>query len=290
MLRLTSVESRRIASLRRAPLLTDPRVAIPGGLATMALLVGAMGWGLVVGALMVVIPLALLVIAVWWTVRTIRSGPGQQDEPDERWRERRPWNRRVLRDDSARNAHAWGLMALLILVFLAAAGRENLVEVGLLAGVPAAVAAYHYVRLFRHGRGKVILADFPAFTGDDLRFVFVGRPSLAGAGADFLVENLEHRFAEPVTGVRMVGGFRLQRNKIPTIEGRFSARTSATLDEQGRAAVTIPIPIRSVGTTLAPERSRTGFSWQLQVTASVPGADYSGVFVLPVYEPPRERR
>lgn len=132
---------------------------------------------------------------------------------------------------------------------------------------------YFVLRRLRFGKTKVLFGNFPFFIGENLDVSFEGSRKLANISQlDVTLRCVEEAFEARGSG----------RNRSMELVGYqiyHDQRKHAT-DTEGRASFSFPLPAEIPGTQLI---ESPPIYWELVVRAVLPGVDYEGVFLMPVY-------
>jgi hypothetical protein len=210
----------------------------------------------------------------------------------EKWRRDYPWPLRGTSGEAGRRLayHAAGL--LLVAAFLGLfhflmwrewQSPDSIhgfiwIFIGALALFDVILAAslvfflYRLMQWFRFGRAEILFQGAPFPPGGELRVLFQGSPNLAGA------EKTE-------AALRHVREQMVRRGEDSAHEALmlYEDRKPLRLDSRGAAEISFMLPPDAPETNLGNPADFTRY-WEVVVTARMPGVDYEGVFLVPVYK------
>jgi len=209
----------------------------------------------------------------------------------EPWRRDYPWPLEFVRDDSTRSLRqqVTGLMLLLLFMvpfnYFGFAGVRSLRDLqedqrwipALVAGlfdlafvILAIFLVYSLVRWWRFGRARFVFEEGPPFyLGGKLRGTFEGNPVLSAASkAEAILRGVEEY---------MVGS---GDDTHHVMRALYEDRKPLRINSMGMAHIEFDLPADGPETCLSDVPTRY---WELVVRAQMPGVDYEGVFLVPVY-------
>jgi hypothetical protein len=123
----------------------------------------------------------------------------------------------------------------------------------------------------KFGSRRVHFDRFPYTTGSPLHLTFDGGHALANTKVELRLQSIREIWERSSAG---------RGSKSFVAELLHDDVQVVTTDERGSAVVRFPVPAGCEGTDLVGPIPRY---WELVASASVPGLDYEGIFLLPVY-------
>jgi hypothetical protein len=220
----------------------------------------------------------------------------QAAHPDRAWLWDHEWERTGATDDAWRRVGRAVFGSVFMVLFLVpfnwiafamegVSGRAVWVGIVLLFDlVIVAVigrAVYLLLRYLKYGTSMVSFDAFPFFLGGDLAVRFAG----SGRGEIFDRVTATLRCVEERYETRGSGKNRSQRVVCYELYADTQTGEGARARWEGRRglALRFPLPAEAPPTRLSERPPRY---WELDVSAEVPGVDYRGTFLVPVYANP----
>ena len=135
-------------------------------------------------------------------------------------------------------------------------------------------AGYLVLRYLKFGESRVIYGTLPLYTGSQVRLAFEGGR---------LLENCSSIEAQLVCIEEFYE--RKGKNSRAVFEQLYASTRQFSTGASGAAQLEFDLPQDAPGTRLAVEGGEFPRYWELVVTAKLPGIDYEGLFLLPIYAP-----
>jgi hypothetical protein len=220
--------------------------------------------------------------------RRVTSDVGRQS-----WRFDNPWNPEGAEDGGSRrvrnNAFAIGGIILFLIPFHlilregSSAGLRwffffilGIFDLAMI--VIIGHTFFLFVRRLTFGRTRVLFRQFPYYTGQTLRLTFAGSQRLASCeGLKATLHCIKEYYEWSGSGN--------SRMATPIMESVWRGKCAFSTDISGSAELTFDLPHDVPGTDLIGDAGQQiPYYWELEVTAKIPGIDYEGIFLIPVYE------
>lgn len=227
----------------------------------------------------------LLASYTWTGVRRRRLA--RRLGPEQPWRYDHPWNYTAARDETALRAfgmlRAVAGMALFLVPFHALTATIDdratrlwftailvIFDIALVAGLGKAL--HLLSQRLKYGTPEFVFDTFPFATGGRVAGTLRGHARLADCELDVSVECIRE-FYEVRSG----------RSSQIVHERVHGQRMTVRTDAVGDARIVLELPADVPATDLL---GTTPHYWELHVRAALPGLDYAGRFLLPVYADP----
>jgi len=140
-------------------------------------------------------------------------------------------------------------------------------------------ATYLLLRHLKFGRTRVAFSGFPLLTGSTLPLRFHGgRPLQNRQGMKAELVCIEEYYETRGSGK--------DRSQHVVHEALYRDAREFATDASGAAMLEFQVPAHAPGTRFAVKDGERPRYWELEVSAAVPGIDYHGIFLLPVYARP----
>jgi hypothetical protein len=163
-----------------------------------------------------------------------------------------------------RHAEIPGARIVLYFVF-------GLFDLALLAGFGRAL--YLFIRAVKFGKNRIVFHSFPLSIGEDMGVTFAADRRLRNQTLHAELQCIREYYEPSGSGD--------SRSSRPIFELLYSQTGEFTTDGSGVANLTFHLPPDALSTDLV---GPPPCYWELEITAKVPGIDYRGIFLMPVYK------
>ncbi len=258
---------------------------------TAGLALAIFGAGEKKGSLLVILGLFIAIAGgslAWHAMKGLRlRNLRNQASGRSPWHYDYPWDRQATSDDGFRPAVrvlyavvmiAAFLAPLQLLMFKQASGERvflsfvfGLFDIALAAGLGRAL--YLFVRAFKFGRNRIVFHSFPLLTGQDATVTFVADKRLRNQAL--------HAELQCICEYYESSGSAQNRSSFPVFELLYSQTSEFRTDSSGISNLTFHVPANAVSTDLIGTQP---CYWELEISAKLPGIDYRGIFLMPVYK------
>ena len=227
-----------------------------------------------------------------------RTARWREANPREPWRWDHSWNRYGSRDDSGRTIGRLAMFAIITTILLlpfnwvSFFSAESQTGFKVITGIfdvvvlgVAAWAVYLIVRRVKYGVGMLRFKRFPLLTGGEVEVMLERTGPLAALPE---IQATLRCVQERYEVTRRRGK---RQSRVVSYEVWSETRASEAGDgrqSSGRNFVwRFTVPAGVAGTSLSERPPRY---WEVEIRAEMPGVDYRGVFLVPVYEDVRAGR
>lgn len=162
-----------------------------------------------------------------------------------------------------RHADGTGSSVFLSIIF-------GLFDIGLLIGFGA--AAYLFMRAVKYGTNRVLFHSFPLQPGQDIAVSFVADKRLRNQALHAELQYIKEYYESSGSGTGRMSSL--------VFEQLYSQKGEFSTDGSGIANLTFRLPLDARSTDLI---GSPPCYWELEITAKVPGIDYRGIFLMPIY-------
>ncbi|HSQ78081.1 MAG TPA: hypothetical protein VLN91_04240, partial [Nitrospirota bacterium] len=164
---------------------------------------------------------------------------------------------------ASRHAAGPGSSVFLYIIF-------GLFDIALLIGFGSAV--YLFMRAVKYGTNRVLFHSFPLSPGQDIVVSFVADKRLRNQALHAELQCIQEYYETSGSGN--------DRTSSLVFEQLYSQKGEFRTDGSGIANLTFRLPLDARSTDLV---GSPPCYWELEITAKVPGIDYRGIFLMPIY-------